>query len=218
MFTNNISYVFHKYDIKPKGIIHIGAHKCEERSIYNKVGVSDDNIIWIEANQDLVQFVNQNLKGVNIIQGVVSDKEEEVDFMITNNLESSSIFAFGTHSKHHPHVMASKYIKVNSITLPKLFEKNNINPSNFDMLVMDIQGAEFNALKGMESILNNFNHIYLEANEEELYVGCGLLSDIEIFLEPRGFLLLAKDIHRDFKWGDAIFARKSFIKPIKHLL
>jgi len=33
-----------------KGILHIGAHLCEEKPIYNDIGITDDNILWIEAN------------------------------------------------------------------------------------------------------------------------------------------------------------------------
>jgi hypothetical protein len=43
---------------KPKGIIHIGAHKMEEREDYLASGIKD--IIWIEANPELVKR-NQSL-------------------------------------------------------------------------------------------------------------------------------------------------------------
>jgi len=33
-----------------KGILHIGAHECEELNDYNLNGITDENIIWIEAN------------------------------------------------------------------------------------------------------------------------------------------------------------------------
>jgi len=31
-----------------KGIIHIGAHNCEEQDFYNSIGIND--IFWIDAN------------------------------------------------------------------------------------------------------------------------------------------------------------------------
>ena len=37
-----------------KGVLHIGAHICEEKQLYNYNGINDDNILWIEANNDLI--------------------------------------------------------------------------------------------------------------------------------------------------------------------
>ena len=70
-----------------KGVLHIGAHICEEKQLYNENGISDDNILWIEGNSDLI-----NPRQKNILNAVISDKNDEiVDFIITNNIQSSSI-------------------------------------------------------------------------------------------------------------------------------
>ena len=37
-----------------KGILHIGAHKCEEAPLYHSIGISNDDILWIEANAELI--------------------------------------------------------------------------------------------------------------------------------------------------------------------
>ena len=52
-----ITNVFDDFIIcKPeKGILHVGAHLCEEKELYNSIGITDDNILWIEGNIDIIK-------------------------------------------------------------------------------------------------------------------------------------------------------------------
>ena len=119
---------------------------------------------------------------------------------------SSSFLELKEHLVEHPQCVEAKRLKLKTTTLPQVLEQNNIDPSNYDFLIMDIQGAELHALKGMGNLISNFNHIYLEVNTKELYAGCGLLHEIIDFLRPHGFVL--RDIMMtEHGWGDAYFNR-----------
>jgi hypothetical protein len=41
--------------IPNKGILHVGAHLCEEKDLYNSIGITDTQILWIDGNEDLVK-------------------------------------------------------------------------------------------------------------------------------------------------------------------
>jgi hypothetical protein len=41
-------------NIDVKGCFHIGAHDCEELVFYDKLGVTPENIVWIDAIQSKV--------------------------------------------------------------------------------------------------------------------------------------------------------------------
>lgn len=198
--------LFSKYDIRPSGIIHIGAHLCEERGVYHAAGVGDDRILWIEANPTLVNQIRNMDHNIRVIQGVVSDEEADVTFHVTNNGQSSSFLELGTHRMHHPYVWESHRLQLRTTTLPDLLKKNNMDVTGYNMLIMDIQGAELHALQGAEDILKNFDHIYLEVNDEEVYKGCGLFTDVATFLEKHGFVLKER-VMTGWKWGDAYFVR-----------
>jgi FkbM family methyltransferase len=202
-----IHNLFTKWSINPKGIIHIGAHMCEEYDIYKN---STTNIIWIEANPYQVTKIKTMFPLFNIYQAVISNSDTDiVDFIITNNIESSSILELFEHKNEHPDIHEIHRIKLNTITLPTFLNNNNIDISNYDFLVMDIQGAEYLALQGMSDILHNFNNIYLEVNIKELYKSCGLLSDIQSFLLKYDFYL--RDIQMtQYGWGDALFSKKLY--------
>ena len=203
-----IPNLFQKWNIRAKGIIHVGAHYCEERGIYANGGCDDSKVIWIEGNPEIYEGIIASPFPVKIYNALISDGEHDVDFIITNNDGmSSSFLELKEHLIEHPHCREAKRIQLKTMTLPQFLDKNSIDPANHDFLIMDIQGAELHALRGMEGILSNFNHMYLEVNTKELYAGCGLLHEIIDFLRPHGFVL--RDIlMTEHGWGDAYFSRQ----------
>jgi hypothetical protein len=76
----------------------------------------------------------------------------------------------------------------------------------YNVLILDIQGAELLALQGLSSLLNNFNTIYTEVNEEELYSGCCKLEDLDSYLSSFGFK--RKYISTLNGYGNALYIKK----------
>jgi len=199
--------IFQKYGIRPKGIIHIGAHECEERDIYRAAQVRDEHVLWIEAQPDVVAKMKAREPSLKIVQAVVTDTDDaDVSFMVTNNSQSSSCLPLEKHLIHHPHVLEARRIDLKTVTLPTLLARLAEDPAKYNFLAMDIQGSELHALRGMESLLGQFAGIYLEVNEEEIYTGCGLLPDVIALLERHGFKLREKHM-TEYGWGDALFMR-----------
>ena len=202
--------------IPEKGILHIGAHMCEERALYNSIKIGDNDTLWIEAIGEIVAYVKKINENINIVQAVITDKDdEELSFMITNNKESSSIFNFGTHDIEHPHVFEIERRRLKSITLNTLFERNNIPHDRFDFINIDIQGAELKALKGAVHILPHIKAIYAEVNEKMLYEGAGLLPELDEYLATFNFKRVITNMTRH-GWGDALYI-KNYVSPDIHM-
>ena len=87
-----------------KGVLHVGAHECEELGFYQHLGIAKENCVWLDAVQSKVD--QAAARGIpNVFKAVVTDKDDDtVTFRLTNNVQSSSVLEFGTHAKHHPHV------------------------------------------------------------------------------------------------------------------
>lgn len=200
--------LFQKWNITPKGIIHIGAHRCEEREIYANCGCDDSKVIWVEGNKELYDEM-KNIQGVQIYNAIIADTVKTVDFIITNNDGmSSSFLELKEHLISHPQCLEEKRFKdLHTTTLTHLVKENSINMENYDFLVMDIQGAEYHALQGMVDILPHFKGMYIEVNQKELYANCGLLHQVEAFLEIHGFHLKDMNMLTELGWGDAYFER-----------
>lgn len=203
----NFSHIIKKYNLKPEGILHVGAHLGEEVQDYLNEGIT--KIILVEAIGEKVnQLLNQRLQfnppiEIKIINACVSDCEEEVMFNITNNGQSSSMLELGTHIQEHPDVYIVRREKMKTQRLDKLITA--IDYPYF--LNMDIQGAELKALKGMGDLLKNCIAVYTEVNVKELYKGCALLPEIDAYLESVGFTGVEEQIS-GHGWGDKLYLRK----------
>lgn len=188
-----------------KGIIHIGAHECEEQGYYNNIGLTKDKVIWIEAMDDKVKIYKE--QGYNIYNITVSDKDnEKVTFSITNNGQSSSILELGTHLIHHPHIHVVKKEEKNTTTMKTFIESKKINMNNYNFMNLDIQGAELKAIKGMGQYLNYIDYVYAEVNTEYVYKDCGLLNEIDAYLATYGFSRVIINM-TEYKWGDAFYVK-----------
>lgn len=197
-----------KYKLNINGIIHVGAHECEEYPVYKKHNVK--NIIWIDAMEDKVKKMKKILKCNNIYHSVIDvDDDKNIEFKITNNGQSSSILEFGLHEKYHPQVKVVKKITMKTTRLDTFIKRNNINMNKYNFINLDIQGVELNALKSLGKNIFYIDYIYTEVNTDEVYKNCSLLTDIDDYLINFGFKRVETKL-TNAKWGDAFYIKKKF--------
>lgn len=191
-----------KYNTQFKGILHVGAHECEEIHEYEK-HLPRNKILWIEALQDKVVISKQVYPNIRILNIVASDRYEMVNFNRSNNGQSSSFLELGLHKQYHPHVnYVSSHI---TIAIP-LIDIVNQSDVSFNFINLDIQGTELKALKGMEEYLKNIDYIYTEVNTDYVYKDCALLHQIDYYLTNFGFKRV-ETYMTEFKWGDAFYIK-----------
>jgi len=191
------------------GVMHVGAHDCEEMDFYiDNLGLSKTNIYWVDAFQEKVDRARR-LNIPNVYQGVISNKDgETVMFNIANNMQSSSILPFGTHAAAYPSIKYIGQRQLKTFTLDTFVEKNGIDISICNFWNFDIQGAELMALQGAPNSLKYADYLYLEVNAKRLYEGCALIPELNAFLETHGFQM-ALHIMTGAGWGDAVYVRKT---------
>ena len=191
LFKNNPDKLLKKV----KGVIHVGANTGQERELYEQYGLL---VVWIEPIPEIFEKLQLNLVGINgqmALKGLVTDQDDmEYHFHLANNDgASSSILDLNLHQDIWPEVGYERTINLYSRKLSSLLNDNNVNVSNYDMLIIDTQGSELLVLNGAESILNNFTYIQTEVPDFEAYKGCCQLKDLQSFLGARGY----KEISRN---------------------
>ena len=193
------------FKIPIKGILHVGAHKCEELNAYLKY-VSIDKILWVEAFPDLVKENLQKNPDLQILNEVVGDEDgKDIEFKITNNTLSSSMLDLAYHKEIHPYVVVTDILKLKTKKLKTILSEQNLE-EQYNLLILDIQGAELLALHGLGSLLENFNVIYTEVNEKELYKDCCKLEDLDSYLGKFNFE--RKYINTLNGYGNALYLKK----------
>lgn len=196
--------ILHAADIQVTGVLHVGAHDCEELPFYESLGLDRQDVVWLDA---FLPKVEQGIaRGIpNLYHATVSDKDDDdVIFHISNNIQSSSILSLGTHAHEHPDVVYVSDITQKSITIDTFFAANELAPFKYNFWNLDIQGAELLALSGAHQSLRGVKAIYLEVNEAELYKGCALIGDLDKFLATFGFTR-ALTLMTPHHWGDALY-------------
>lgn len=200
-----------KYNIKPKGVLHVGSSKGQETEHYVNLGVKD--VVYIEALpsvfKELVQHVKKFPGKFTCINACISEIDGgEVIFNVANNEgQSSSMLEFGTHSKQHPSVKFNDRLRLQTSRLETIYSTHNLiyDLSRFDFLNLDLQGSELTALRSMGKLLGNFKWVYTEVNKDHVYKNCALVGEVDEYLARFGF----KGFEQKWvgNWGDKLYVR-----------
>lgn len=201
-----------RFNVKPSGVLHVGANVGEEAIQYEEQGIK--NVVWIEANPDIFKtlVMNVSVLGHKYFNFAAGDENKEVTLHISNNSgQSSSILPLGTHARNHPTVKYTHDISVPMMRIDSFFsyvpgQSERYDLKDVDFLSMDIQGFELPALKGMGDIINQFKWVYLEVNKEQVYKGNALVGEVDQYLSKFGFRPRAEK-WTSAKWGDKFYSK-----------
>lgn len=197
-----------KYNINIKGVLHIGAHECEELPFYNNIlKMSNDKIIWIDGNNNKVN--EMKTRGFdNIYEAVLDEDERDIIFNITDNTQASSILKLNHDSGFYNNIHIVKGVPCRTERLSSFFKRIEKNVSEYNFWNLDIQGSELHVLRGSKELLEKCDAIYTEVNMEHVYTNCGLITEIDELLLQYGFERV-HTIWTDVKWGDALYLKKT---------
>lgn len=196
-----------RFNIKPTGVLHIGAHLGEESQDYINEGWGErQKIIWIESQPQLVTSLRNRLDSKNheVIEATIwSESGRELTFNITNNSQSSSLLKLGTHTERYPEIKVVSQYQVITTTLKNLFPGR----IEFDFINIDLQGSELEALKGFGNLPTSIKWIYTEVNKEEVYENCATIMELDSYLAAQGLTRIFTQWAIRKGWGDALYAR-----------
>jgi FkbM family methyltransferase len=172
-----------------RGVIHVGANTGQEIELYAKHGL---NAVWVEPIPEVYDMLKENLRNYprqSAFQYLVTDRDDaEYRFNVANNNgESSSILEIALHKDLWPSVHFERSINLKSISLASLVQKESLDITQYQALIIDTQGSELLVLRGGEALLKAFKYIKLEVPDFESYKGCCQLKDVGAFLHERGF-------------------------------
>jgi len=200
-----------QHSINAKGIIHVGAHEGSEVGYYQAMGAQ--KILFIEANPAVFERLQANLAGYPNVQAVncaISDRNGTINLHVTSYDQSSSILPLKHHQDIYPNIVETHQITVPSKTIDTLLQELELNPAEFNILNIDIQGAELLALQGATNWLQYVDAINTEVNYAELYEGCAIIHDLDEFLDKHGFERVATTTPHP-SWGDGFYVKKPLV-------
>jgi FkbM family methyltransferase len=181
---------------------------AEERESYVELGWGSAGITWVESQPNLIAKLNslEMLREDKIVQATAWDVSGlALTFNVSNNSQSSSLLNFGTHKANYPSIDFNSSFEVVTVRLDDIFPVE----SRFDLINLDIQGAELHALRGLGSLLHGTKWVYSEVNKEQVYKGCSEIDELDSYLNTFGFTREATIWVPKAGWGDALWVHES---------
>lgn len=199
--------IIKKYNLKIRGVIHVGAHWGEEVEIYRGNGFR--NCAFIEPCKDAYEHLLKATAGYDwakTFNVACGSKifETEIHVETRNNGQSNSILKPANHLKYYPDI---KFYGKETITVVPL-DTLGLNDGKYNMLNMDVQGYELEVLKGATETIKNIDVVYTEVNSEEIYEDCAKVDELDAFLSD---FKRCEEEWTDRGWGDAIYIRKTLL-------
>ena len=199
-----------QHGLRPRGVIHVGAHEGRELALYRKMGASP--ILFIEANPEVADRLRRAMADapdVVVAECAVADGSADTAALhVTSMDQSSSLLPLGEHSALYPGIVETKTVVVPAASLDVLLARLGLDPAAYNLLNIDIQGAELAAFRGALGTLPHIEAINAEINFRELYLGGAFFHELAAFLHDQGFVCEAATCPYDPSWGDALFVRR----------
>jgi FkbM family methyltransferase len=188
----------------------IGAHRFDELPLIDRLFPALRRIYLFEPLAGPLVALHQLAQKdsrIRVFPVAVSDRDGTAQFHVTsNNGESSSLLALGSHRELFPEVQVQRTIEVPTRRLDSILSEHSLELP--DMLLIDVQGAEYQVLQSLSpALLSGVRLIYTEVSTERVYQSAGLLAEVEALLSPRfvnlGYAPLRADVPVH---GNAVFA------------
>ena len=168
------------------GVIHVGAHQCEERETYLELfRQTDDSILWIDPLQEIVEEMKDKHPTVKIIQACCSDKAETQSFYVSNYSQCAGLLPFSEAHKETFKQIEQVAIPIEMTTLDSLIPKKDKPLRN--MLVISVNGAEMKVLKGAETLLEFIDFVVVRFEKMNFHDRTPAPHELKDWLGVNGF-------------------------------
>jgi FkbM family methyltransferase len=197
------------HGVQVRGVIHVGAHEGTEIGTYEVLGAAAT--VFIEANPAVFARLHKAMAGrgdVVCINRAVSDRPGRVTMHLLSSDMSSSLLRLKEHASAYPGIAPAGTIDVDADTLDAIVRRLPLPGNAYNLLVIDVQGAEALVLRGGADTLACAEAVLVEVNFAELFENCAQIEDIEDILSTAGFRRVDMVCIDNAGWSDAFYVRE----------
>jgi FkbM family methyltransferase len=198
----NLHELKNKHNMEITGVIHIGAHFGEEHDTYKSLGICD--IVYFEPVKKTFDVLNERVKDAKTYNFALGNENKMIEMYIEESDD------YGCSSILQP---SSNYdtVRFSPNELVEMKRLDDFNFKGYNFLNIDVQGYEYEVLKGSLKTLNDVEYIICEVNRETPqkrldYIGSVTIEKIIELLTPYGFILVEQD-WAGISWGDGLFIK-----------
>jgi FkbM family methyltransferase len=176
----------------------------------------------IEANPEHVSELEEILahdRNVRVLGRAVGASEGTATLLVhtsrTGSTEPASLLPLGEFKEIVATLHTPRTVEVPLTTLDALARDGSIDVRKYNLLLVDVQGAERLVFAGAHESLRHFDAIVTEVNMRPLYVGGALEDELLTDLAALGFAPMFSIDHELYRgddrfiaWGECLLVRR----------
>lgn len=200
-----------KFKMDIRGVVHVGAHWGQEYEAYKQCGASD--IIFIEPCEKAFRRLESlfgKMEDVKLMQCACGSADANAEMFVEENNQgqSNSLLQPVRHLTYYPQIQ----FPLREMVPVRKLDNLVFHRANYNFLMMDTQGSELMVLRGAVNTLPFIDYIYTEVNDQELYAGNALITELDAFLPD--FKRVETFMVDNKGWGDAVYIRSSLLEKL----
>ena len=153
----NLTELKNKYSMGVTGVIHIGAHFGEEHETYKSLGIN--NIVYFEPVKKTFNVLSERVKDATLFNYALGNENKMIEMYVEEEDK------YGCSSILQP---SSNYdsVSFNDNELVEMKRLDEFKFTGYNFLNIDVQGYEYEVLKGSTETLENIDYILCEVNRD----------------------------------------------------
>src|SRR6185503_2090152 len=196
-------------------VCDVGSRDGDQSILFRDV-LPEATVLAFEANdlnyRRMEADARLKAKRIHIFPKAVSDTNGVARFHITDVDYSNPAENRGTSS-----LLTSDTVKIRETVEVETCRIDDFLKTRFPTvsrvaLWIDVEGAEYSVLKGMEGIRDKVVALHVETAERPFRPGQKTYAEVTALLREFGFVPAGSNIRRAIGWGDVVFIREALLE------
>lgn len=184
--------------VSPSTVLHVGAHYGQDRRSYLLLGVKE--IIWGEASKAAAAKLRARFPEDKVVEGIFWDKSGlQMNFFESVETQNSSAIK---------PINLESFSLISGLTVTVDEVMSQKSSSDMILIVLDVQGAEMNVLKGATETLKRAKYIVIEiALHSQGYEIAPTEKEFDTFMKNQGFTKSIDRVSHDGSYKDQLYIK-----------
>lgn len=203
-----------RFDPLPGDIVlDIGANLGRYTVIAAKKVRNEGKVISIEANPAIFELLTKNiqlneLSNVIPLNCAVFSEKTKIKFFVNNDLRNNQFGTINTDIDDFANKGLEQHVYVDANTVDSILSENDIEIQEVKWMKIDVEGAEFDVIKGSKELISSAKHLRIIVEIHNLSNGTTYRNEIKEFLGSFGYTIDFED-RRPSGESHLIFKKKN---------
>jgi FkbM family methyltransferase len=187
-----------------KGLVHIGTNNGYEMEWYQKLGITP--LLGVEPEPEAFKAFKESYPDIPIVNKALGNLNCTAPLYVSEDSEKSNCLEVAMDTCEH--------LTIDMRRWATLVSTHEVNPTDYNCCVIDVQGMELDVLRGMDEHLDAFEFLVVECSARPIFSGEASAEEVVAFLAKRSWRALNPASPHD----DILFVKNPADMPTKEWL